>query len=134
MADKKNGAETARPMRGGKITKNEAVRRALVELGDEAKLADLKEWIKNSFGYEMSTNHISTSKGDIFRKRGGPPKPAGKKRGPKPKAPPLVVLVPVVAESNRKDSIVIEDVLALKDLVERVGPTQLRTLIDALAK
>jgi hypothetical protein len=77
MADKKNHAQTA------KITKNEAVRRALAALGRDAKLAALQAWIMQHFGHEMSTNHISTSKGDILRKEAGKDKPAAKKPAPK---------------------------------------------------
>jgi hypothetical protein len=62
-----------------KISKREAVRRALEKLGDDAPLKDLQADIRKRFGYEMSTNHISTSKGELRRMAAlGEPAPAGK--------------------------------------------------------
>src|SRR6516225_8308864 len=53
-----------------KLTKQEAVRRALNHLGPEAKPTQIQGWIKDQFNIEMGRDHISTSKGDILRKAG----------------------------------------------------------------
>jgi hypothetical protein len=51
-----------------KITKQEAVRRALGHFGPEAKPTQMQGWIKEQFNIEMTTNHISTAKGGILHR------------------------------------------------------------------
>src|SRR5262245_46840127 len=55
------------------ITKQEAVRRALKAMGRAATPSQMQPYIKENFGIEMSTDHISTSKGIILhpKKKGG---------------------------------------------------------------
>jgi hypothetical protein len=65
MADRANGQASPHT----KITKIEAVRKALAHFGKDAKPAQMQPWIKQTFGIDMSTDHISTSKGDILRKK-----------------------------------------------------------------
>src|SRR2546421_6915247 len=87
MADKTNGQTGTKQS----MTKTEAVRRALAEFGPIAKLSEMQSFIKDRFGVEMSTNHISTSRGEILRKEAaGKAKPAAKKPAaskPAPKKP-----------------------------------------------
>src|SRR5438445_12132039 len=66
---------------GAGISKMEAVRRALAELGKEAKPLPMKEYIKTRLGIDMSADHISTYKSSLLRSGG-----AKKKPGPKPTA------------------------------------------------
>jgi hypothetical protein len=144
MADKKNGSEGAGGAQQGqsppaKISKQEGVRRALAKLGKDAKPTAIQSFVKNEFGIEMSTDHISTAKGEIRRqaaakakkaaKKPAPPKPAPSKGG----ASPAPVARPPLA-GNGRGGIQLEDILAAKALVERVGAEQLRALIDALAR
>src|SRR5439155_11962574 len=80
MAKKANGkAGASAPQKG--MSKKEAVRRALAELGSDAKPSAMQPWIKQQFGIDMSTNHISASKGEIQSKskKAGKAKPAAKK-------------------------------------------------------
>ncbi len=51
------------------ITKLEAVRRALNAMGRAATPSQMKPYIKENFGIEMTTGHISTSKGSILHKK-----------------------------------------------------------------
>jgi hypothetical protein len=44
-----------------KITKQEAVRRALAHFGKDGKPAQMQGWIKQQFNLDMSTDHISTA-------------------------------------------------------------------------
>jgi len=55
------------------ITKQEAVRRALKAMGRAATPSQMQPYIKENFGIDMSTDHISTSKGIILhpKKKGG---------------------------------------------------------------
>src|SRR5947209_698225 len=73
-------AATTAPTNGAGMSKMEAVRRALAQLGREAKPLQIKDYIKSEFGIEMGADHISTYKGDILKKAGRRSKP-----GPKPK-------------------------------------------------
>src|SRR5262245_48646329 len=112
-----------------KITKVEAVRRALGHFGRDAKPAQMQGWIKDQFNLQMTTDHISTAKGDILRK--------GKKRAgpPKAEAKPGAVPPARAAPGRAKEAAIpLQDILYLKELVQRVGPGSLHTLIDALAK
>jgi len=63
MADKKS----TRAARGNGIGKIEGVRRALKELGPDAKPGEIQGFVKKRFGIEMTKDHISVSKGDIRR-------------------------------------------------------------------
>jgi hypothetical protein len=117
MARKKNGG----------MTKQEAVRQALSELGNDAKPTQIKGFVKERFGIEMTTDHISTAKGDILRKAGGKGKSVAKK-------PAQVQSAATANSSGSKTGIPLEDILSVKDLVGRLGAEPLRTLIDAFAK
>jgi hypothetical protein len=125
-----------------KITKQEAVRRALAHFGREAKPAQMKGWIKEEFRIDMSTDHISTAKGEILRKaregkkpaakKPAPPKSAAREAGPKPTAPPQAKPTPAPATGG--GGIPLEDILAVKNLVGRLGAGPLHALIDAFAE
>src|SRR5438046_559185 len=80
MAGTKRGAETGPK----KISKNEAVRRAVAALGEGAELAALQAHIRKEFGFEMTTNHISASRTSMRHKKG---KKGGRKKGAKKPAP-----------------------------------------------
>src|SRR4051812_35875271 len=83
MADKTNGEQAAK---GGGISKVDAVRRALDELGKDAKPAEIRPYVKDKFGLDMTPEHITTCKGTIL-KQGGKGKPQAKAAAPKPAAP-----------------------------------------------
>jgi hypothetical protein len=54
-----------------KLTKKEAVRRALAALGNDAMPVKIQGWIKDNLDIEMTAGHVSTTKGEILRKPGG---------------------------------------------------------------
>src|SRR5262245_1366616 len=78
MADTANSQAGTALKKG--ITKTEAVRRALVHFGSDAKPAEIRPWLLQQFGIDMSTDQISNYKSDIRKK-------AGKAKAPAPKAP-----------------------------------------------
>src|SRR3954453_21014814 len=93
MAEKTNGQQAGK---GSGISKGEAVRRALAELGQDAKPAAIQPYVKDKFGLDMTPEHITTCKGTIL-KQGGKGKPQAKAEGskaapaatpPKPQAAP----------------------------------------------
>ena len=112
--------------KNGGMTKQDAVRQALSELGKDAMPTQIKGFVKERFGLEMTTDHISTAKSDIRRRAGGKGKSVAQK-------PPQVQL-PAPAKGGGKSGIPLEDILYVKDLVGRLGAEPLRTLIDAFAK
>jgi hypothetical protein len=116
------------------------VRRALAHFGRGGKPSQMQGWIKQQFGIEMSTDHISTAKGEILRKEGGKAKAAAPKKAAPPKAAaPKPQLQQAAASTSPpkaggKAAVPLEDILAVKDLVRRLGAGPLHTLIDAFAK
>jgi hypothetical protein len=134
-----------------KIKKREAVRRAMARLGDDARPADIQSFIKREFNVDMSIDHIYNCRSEIRKqnKRGGPRKPGPKKGtariastapppAPVPVAAPARQVSPAPARKEAEDGLSINaslrDIEAVKDLVGRVGPQQLRALIDLFAK
>ncbi len=117
------------------ISKMEAVRRALKEMGRDAMPAQMQPYIKQHFGHEMTTGHISTYKGDILRKRKGGRKPAAEGTAPEEGAGRTAVVRQKAAPAGGKEGgIPLDDILYVKGLVGRFGPAQLHTLIDAFAR
>jgi hypothetical protein len=111
------------------ISKQEAVRRALAHFGRDAKPAEMQGWIKQQFGIEMSTDHISTAKGEVLRKAG-----AKKAAAPKPQVQRAAASTSPAKCTGTDSGIPLADILAVKDLVGRLGAGPLHTLIDAFAR
>src|SRR5215218_7905299 len=113
----------------------EAMRQALAELGDDAETPRLQAHLKEKFGVEMTTKHISTYRGDIIKKRQeqkAAKKPTAKKAEPVEQEPAPVPAGPVAASNGAGPvTVQLEDVLAVQKLVDRVGAEHLRTLIAA---
>jgi hypothetical protein len=116
-----------------KITKQEAVRRALAHFGKDGKPAQMQGWIKQQLGIDMSTDHISTAKGMILRKAGGKAKKSVAKKAA-PVQPAAASTSPPKPTGGKAGGIPLEDILAVKELVGRLGARPLHTLIDAFAK
>jgi hypothetical protein len=119
-----------------KVTKQEAVRRALQELGNDAKPAQMKGWIKQRLGIDMTADHVSTAKGDILRKAGikGKRKKPGRRPASQAAEPkPAAQAGPAPTGDDKRANIPLDDILYVKALVGRHGPGPLHTLIDAFA-
>jgi hypothetical protein len=70
----------------GKITKVDAVGRALAKLGTQASRPEIQSWVKDHFGYEMSLDHISDCKKNLAKRSGATTLNGRRKPGPKPGA------------------------------------------------
>ncbi len=117
------------------MTKKDAVRKALEAMGQDAKPAALKPFIKDHFGIEMTPEHITTAKGEILRGKAGKDKMAAAKKPVAPKQPAARPQEPQAAgASQARNGITLQDLQTVKDLVGRVGPDTLRSLIDLLAR
>jgi hypothetical protein len=137
MPGKKGGA-TPQKAPGG-ITKQEAVRRTLADLGRDAKPTQMQGHIREHYGLEMTVGHISTAKGDILRKQAGKVKLPAARPSATPALPaepkkdePTPPLRP--APARQTDAIGLDDIEAVKGLLERVGAPALRKLIDVMAR
>jgi hypothetical protein len=124
------------------ISKVEAVRRSIEKLGRGASNAEIQADVLERFGVEMSTNHVSTCKGDLARKtktkkpvaapsaKVQPAKPAARRE----QATPSATTSHSGTSDGKGPAIPLEDILTVKGLVDRVGAGHLRTLIDVMAK
>jgi hypothetical protein len=123
------------------ITKLEAVKRALAKLGKDATPSQMQPYIKATFGIEMTTDHISTSKGELARRAKKAAEAAQQAASAKKLAPampqsPAAASAPAMKAAPAKaadGAILLADVLTTKELLDRVGADKLRTLIDGLA-
>ena len=107
---------------GAEMSKMEAVRRALDEMGNDAKPLQMKDYIKTQMGVEMSADHISNYKSKLLKEGGTKKKP-----GPKPKT------APAAARTTTPGGISVEDVRAVKELADRIGSDKLRQLAEVLS-
>jgi hypothetical protein len=115
----------------GGITKMEAVRRALSELGKKAMPIQIQAWVKEKYGIAMSADHVSVCKGTILRKARGKRKAAA-------------VTQPSAAQNSEPpeqarpapygNAISLDDIATVKSLVGRVGADSLKKLVDVLAR
>jgi hypothetical protein len=119
--------------------KNEAVYLALQELGTDAERGQILSFVKERFGIEMTPNHVSSAKTTALKKLGVNGKPVSKAKPPAPKKAARVdEAAPVATPAREKSSpaggtaVELDDLLALKALVGRVGAETLRKLIDVV--
>src|SRR4051794_31376909 len=90
MADKKNGTQGARPAaatepvrKRNKITKVEAVGRAIAALGEEASRGDIQGYVRQKFGVKIGLDHISNCKGELAKRAAKATTPGGLQQLPR---------------------------------------------------
>jgi hypothetical protein len=129
MPDTTTKQQGAGTNKANSISKKEAVRLALKALGRDAKPAQLQPYIKSTFGIDMTPGHITTAKGEFLRKgkKKAAPKPQSQP-APQPPAPQTV------KPAGSRSGIALEDIQAVKALIGRLGPENLRTLIQLLSR
>ena len=138
---KKNGTEAAGAAQSQAGPKKvDMVKQALAELGKGAKPLQIRAFVKDRFGTELNTNLISYYKKTLAGKRARKKKGAGKRAGGQPQQQPAAAppasrpAVPAKAPARAPTGISLDDVRLVKELVARLGPEQLRALIDLFAK
>ena len=99
----------------------EAVRRAIAEIGHDAKAAELADFIKSQFGIRMTPPHIATYKTRIVRKGGSE---SAIIRRPQ---------VPAAAPATMSGGITVEEIRAVKEVVDRLGAEKVRELTEVLS-
>ncbi len=106
---------------GATITKMEGVRRALAEMGMDAAPKQIQEFLKSKFGIYMEPGMISNYKSSL--------KSPGKtaiNRNRKPGRP--------AAASSATGRITLDDIRAVKEVVDKIGADNVRQLADVLGK
>ena len=160
MTDKKNGTQGTDPAtatetapKRKQLPKVEAVRRAMAALGTGASRADIQGYVRQKFGIQIGLDHISTCKSELAKRAAkaatpaGPgsattkaaagPAPSGKPNAPESRAAqstPAAHTRAVGGNGATRASILLDDVLTAKILIDRVGAGPLKMLIDGLAK
>jgi hypothetical protein len=110
----------------------QCVREALSELGNDAQPKDIQDFLRRKFRLDMTTQYISTYKSGVLKE-------AARKSGiirlptattPTPAtAPPKAS--PQVAAMNGRISV--EDIRAVKAVVEKIGAEAVKELADVLS-
>jgi hypothetical protein len=121
-------AKPAGRKKGKGVNKMQRVREALAELGNDAQPKDIQDLLKRKFNLEMNTKFISTYKGSILReaaKKGGPVRQAAAK-APAPKTS--------IKVAGKNGGISVEDIRAVKGLVDKIGAEAVKGLADVLSE
>jgi hypothetical protein len=128
MADKKNGSQGKKA--AGGMTKKGAVAKGLGILGNAATPIQLQKHIKDRYRIDMTTKHIGVEKGKILKATEEHNLSAAKPTA----ATPPTKQVDAQKPATGKDGISLRDIETVKDLVERVGASSLKKLIDVMAR
>src|SRR5690349_18233806 len=108
------------------LTKQKAVELALKEKGWDAKPVDLKPFIKERYGLDMTAEHITTCKSKARNK--APAKKQAPKAAVQP-APKEPANAASRAGNGRSAGFSLQDLQAVKGLIEKLGVAPLRQLI-----
>jgi hypothetical protein len=100
--------------------KTEAVRRALKELGPDAKPLEIQGFVKDRYGLDISNKVVSIYKAKLGKR--------GRRRG-KPKGE---VAPAAPAPRAGHGEVAIADLRAMRELSDRVGARRLRELLELL--
>jgi hypothetical protein len=117
----------AAPMWAGRTNKMECVRQALTQLGDDAKPKELQGFLKKTFHLDMDTKMLSTYKGMILKDA------ARKSAIMRPLAAGTRATPPARAVAVN-GGISVDDIRAVKELVDKIGRDSLRALAEVLSK
>src|SRR5215813_11126755 len=100
---------------GGKVSKVDAVGQALAELGKDASREQIRGFVKDRLGYEMSLDHISNCKADLRKKAGKKQAATAKATQPAAAAKPARPAPAAARVAHGKaPAIPLEDILAVR--------------------
>jgi len=148
-----NNGSSKQPTWSRKMTKRHAIQLAFFELGENAARKDIQNLIKEKVGFNINSGHIGAEKNKLRREgffSGRSPQP--KVEQPLPSKKPAVAKKPVgrkpvgrrpgrIAAINKAEQVPVaspeligislQDLLALRDLVRRIGAESLHILVNA---
>jgi len=107
----------------GPLSKTEAVRQALADLGAGAGRLALRDHVRAKFGIAMTPNHVSHCKSVLLKKAAGG-RAAGSKHGGAAAA----------KVAGAEGGVSLDDIRAVKALVDRLGADNVRGLAEVLAR
>jgi ribosomal protein L19E len=107
---------------GQGISKWEAVQRALSTLGNDATPLQIKEYIKSHFHMDLETSLISNYKSSMLKKGAGKSSGSGKAKSQ------------AAARAGRSGGITVDDIKAVKEVVDRLGADKVLELAHVLSK
>ena len=128
MANKTNGKTPSKTTPPGGMTKADAVRKAFGQLGKTAMPVKVREYLRKTYGLDMETNAISKYKTELSRKAARS-KPAVARKAPAPAPKPTAP-----ATNGLSGRVALDDVRTLKGLLGRISASNLKALIDMLAR
>jgi hypothetical protein len=108
------------------ITKMEGVRRSLSHLGNDAMPLEIQKYLKSEFGIDMDTSMISNYKSAV--------KTAGKSAVIRRPAAATVAPVAAAATSSDAGGITLEEIRAVKAVVDKFGADKVLKLAGVLSK
>ncbi len=109
---------------GTTISKIDAMRETLKELGRKAMPLTIKDHLKSKYGIDADTTLISTYKSTLLNKR---KRKALKGRREEGRA---VATSPAISS----EGVTVEDIKAIKEMSERIGVDMVRDLAQVLGK
>ena len=120
MAKTKNG-----------ITKMEAVKSALAELGRDAQPVEIKDFVQKRHGVAITTEVVSTYKAVLKRQNFAGVTPMVAK--PSSQAVPSVATRAAAATKHGGNEVSLADIKTVKALVGRLDTASLKTLVDLMS-
>ncbi len=114
------------PKNKADISKMEGVRRALAHLGNEAMPLEIQKYLKSEFGIDMDNSMISNYKSAV--------KTAGKSAVLRTPAAARVAPASAAAASSDTGGITLEEIRAVKAVVDKIGADKVRQLAGVFAK
>jgi hypothetical protein len=108
-------------MAAEKMSKMDAVRTAISELGKDASPIKIQEYVKTKFKMDMTTAHVSNYKTTVLREK-----------GKKPVAAPAATPVKTASASAKGSEVSLTDIETVKGLVGRLGEENLKSLVGIL--
>jgi len=104
---------------GQGISKLEAIRQALATIGREAMPTQLLEFVKSKFGIDMELEMVSNYKSLL-----------GKKEAEQSR----IIRKPKSAGGTSSGGISLDDIRAVKEVMDRLGAEKVRQLTEVLSK
>jgi hypothetical protein len=104
---------------GSGMTKFEAVRRALAELGPDAMPLSIKDYLRKNFGIDMEPQNISNYKSTLKASERRAPNRQREAKG---------------AAETSTGGFSLEEIQAVKEVADRIGADKVRQLAQVLSK
>jgi hypothetical protein len=125
-------AETVPAAEEGKepISKMEAVRQALAQLGSKATPSQIREQVRNQYGMELGLNLVSAYKTSLAKRA----RRAAAKKKTGAKAPAAPKAKPAAANTSTPPGITLNDITTVQQLAKRIGVKRLHELIDLVVR